>query len=159
MIKKLFYFLIFLFTISCNESNLKLIEKATYSNLKEEQLGQSVYYVKIPSTMFIEEVRGKEGQIGYGLWQIDSAIRYKSFSGFIEIERGNPIGRQPDLENVIEKVRSFIQNKSVKWEIGITENGSYEATAYWNKLTFNGSASTREELDSVISILSTLSYR
>lgn len=159
MIKKLLYFLFFLFTISCNESNLKLIEKATYSNLKEEQLGQSEYYVKYPSNMFIEEAKGKEGQVGYGLWQIDSIMRYKSFSGFIEIEHGNPIGGQTDIENIVEKVRSIIHNKSVDWKIGITETGYYEATAFWNKLTLNASASRREGLDSMIAILSTLSSR
>lgn len=159
MIKMLLYFLFFLFTISCNESNLKLIKKASYPNLKEERLGQSIYHVKYPPTMFIEETRGKEGQVGYGLWQIDSTMRYKSFSGFIEIEHGNPIGEQSDIENTVEKVRSIIHNKSVVWKIGITETGYYEATAFWNKLTLNASALTREGLDSMIAILSTLSSR
>jgi len=158
---KISFFLtsICLIAISCNESNLKLIEKASYPSLKEERLGQSKYFVKYPSSMFIEEARGKEGQLGYGLWQIDSSKWYTSYSGFIEIERGNPIGGRTDIENVIDKVRSNMLDESVKWKIGITETGYFNAAASRGKLTLTVSSSTREGIDSMIAIISTLSTR
>jgi hypothetical protein len=85
---------------------VKFIGAATYPNLKEERLGQSSYYVKYPSTMFIDEARGKEGQHGFGLWQIDSINRYISPSGFIEIEPGR---RLVEVQTMMKSLIKFAQ--------------------------------------------------
>ena len=156
---KIQFTLLALIAFSCNEPNLKLIEEASYPSLKEERLGQSTYYVKIPSNMFIDEARGKEGQLGYGLYQIDSIKRYERSSGFIEIEHGNPIGGGSDDDKIIEKVRSHFLDGSVKWNISKTETGYFIAVAHHGKLTLDASSPTRTGLDSMIAIITTLSSR
>lgn len=155
---KFFYFLVYLCVVSCGHSNLKLIEKASYLNLKEEQLGESGYYLKFPSTMFLEEAHGKEGQLGYGLWQVDSTNRYGSSSGFIEIEHGEPIGWKPDCDIFIQQVRSNFLDRTITWTVCKGELGNYySAIAMHGKLSLEASSRTRSGLDSMIAILSTLS--
>jgi hypothetical protein len=109
--------------------------------------------------MFIEEARGKEGQLGYGLWQIDSTKRYESSSGFIEIESGNPIGGGSDNDKLIGKVRSNLLDGTVKWKISKTETGYFSTVAYHGKLTLHADSPTRTGLDSMIAIIATLSFR
>ena len=154
---KYFYAFLLLLAVSCNEFALKFIDTASYPNLREERLGQSSYYVKIPSTMFIDEARGKEGQLGYGLWLIDSINRYVSPSGFIEIEHGNPIGWKPDCDISIEMVRSKLLDGTIKWTICKNQTGSYfSAIAYRGGLTLSADSPTRAGLDSMIATIATL---
>lgn len=148
-----------LLALSCKGSSLKFIEAASYPNLKQERLGQSSYYVKFPPNMFIEEGRGKEGQLGYGLWQIDSLKRLKGYSGYIEIEPGMGIGRDSDNDEVVDKVRSNLLDGSVTWRITKTETGYFTAIANHGKLTLDASSLTRAGLDSMIAIIGTLSSR
>ncbi|MDP4265131.1 MAG: hypothetical protein Q8941_21565 [Bacteroidota bacterium] len=148
-----------LMAFSCSEPNLKLIEEASYQGLKKERLGQSTYYVKIPSNTFIDEARGKEGQLGYGLYQIDSVKRNEGSSGFIEIEHGNPISGDSDNDKLIEKVRSHLLDGSTKWKITKTETGYFNAVAHHGKLRLDASSPTRTGLDSMIAIIATLSSR
>jgi hypothetical protein len=144
-------------TLSCKDSNPKFINPASYPNLKKQQLGESSYSVKYPSTMFIDEARGKEGQIGYGLWQIDSLTLYRSPSGFIEIEHGRPIGWEPDCDIPIDKVSSNFLDGTITWTICKSETGKYfSAVASRGKLSLNASSETRSGLDSMIGIISTL---
>ena len=146
-----------LFVVSCSESTLKFIDTASYPDLREERLGQSSYYVKIPSTMFIDEARGKEGQLGYGLWLIDSTFRYLGPNGFIEIEHGSPIGWKPDCDISIEKVRSKLLDGTVKWTICKNQTGSYfSAIAHRGGLTLSADSPTRAGLDSMIATIATL---
>lgn len=157
---KYFAAFLLLLAVSCKESTLKFIETASYRNLKEERLGQSSYYVKLPSTMLIDEARGKEGQLGYGLWLIDSINRYVSPSGFIEIEHGNPIGWEPDCDISIEKVRSNLLNDIIKWTICKSETGNYfSAIAYPGKLYLKARSRTRTGLDSMIATIATLTSK
>jgi hypothetical protein len=157
---KFFCAALILLGTSCKESNLKFIDTASYSNLKQERLGESSYYVKFPSTMFIDEARGKEGQLGYGLWEIDSVNRYVNPSGFIEIEHGRPIGWEPDCDISIDKVRSKLLDGTIKWTICKSENGNYySAIAKHGKLRLEASSRTRSGLDSMISIIATLSSK
>lgn len=154
---KCFAAALILLTISCKESTLRFIDTASYSNLKEKRLGQSPYYVKSPSTMFLDEARGKEGQLGYGLWQLDSINRYVSPSAFIEIEHGKPIGWEPVCDIPIEKVRSNLLIGTIKWTICKSENGNYySAIANHGKLRLSASSRTRSGLDSMIAIIATL---
>jgi len=147
-----------LIVMSCKTATIKTVETASYTNLKEQRLGQSSYFVKFPSTMFIEEVRGKEGQLGYGIWEIDSIKRYLSSSAFIEIEHGSPIGWEPDCDKSIEKVRSNLFNGTIKWTICESEaRNYYNAIAYHGKLFLKASSRTRSGLDSMIAIIATLS--
>ena len=149
-----------LISFSCKETNFRFIATASYSGLKEERLGESSYYLKFPSTMFIEESRGKEGQLGYGLWEIDSLKRYVSPSGFIEIEHGKPIGWKPDCDMSIEKIRSNLLDGRIKWTICKSETGSYyTAFAYHGDLTLSADSRTRAGVDSMIAIIATLLSR
>ncbi len=110
--------------------------------------------------MFVDEARGKEGQFGYGIWQIDSIKRYLSPSAFIEIEHGRPIGWEPDCDKSIEKIHSNLLDGTVKWKICKNETGDYySAIAYHDKLTLETSSRTRSGLDSMIAIVATLSTK
>jgi len=157
---RFFFLFVYLYIVSCGHSNPQLIEKASYLNLKEEQLGDSRYYLKFPSTMFLEEAQGKEGQLGYGLWQVDSTNRYGSSSGFIEIEHGEPIGWEPDCDIFIQQVRSNFHDGTITWTVCKGELGNYySAIATHGKLRLEAASRTRPGLDSMIAILSTLSSR
>jgi hypothetical protein len=159
MIIKSLIVVLTLTAISCRERDLKFISSASYPNLKEQRLGQSSYFVKFPANMFIEEAKGKEGQLGYGLWLSDSIKRFISSSGFIEIEPGRPIGGGSDSDGLIDNVRSPLLNGTVKWKISKTETGWFTAVANKGKLTMDASSSTRAGIDSMIAIIATLSSR
>jgi hypothetical protein len=160
IIAKCFCAALILVAISCKKSHLKFIDTASYPNLKQERLGQSSYYVKFPATMFIDEARGKEGQLGYGLWQVDSIDRYVSPSGFIEIEHGRPVGWEPDCDISIDKVSSNLLDDTIKWTICKSENGNYySAIAKHDQLRLRASSRTRSGLDSMIAIIATLTSK
>ena len=155
-----FITLLFLTLASCKEPASRIVKTTPDTGLKEERLGQSGYYIKIPSTMFIEEARGKEGQHGYGLWLIDSINRYTGPHGFIETEHGRPIGGKPDCDITVEKRNSDLLGSTTEWSICRNENSSYfSAIAYHGTLTLSASSSTRPGLDSMISIITTLTSR
>lgn len=155
-----YFTFLFLLTTSCNQTDLKFIEASSQSDLKKERLGESTYYVKFPSSMFIEETRGKEGQLGYGLWLLDTANRYTYPSGFIEIEHGRPHGWKPDCDKTIGKVRSSLFDGTVKWDICKSDASNYySAIAYKGSLTLSATSRTQAGLDSMISIIATLSLK
>jgi len=155
-----FVIVLLLLALSCKQATVKFIETASYPNLVEGRLGQSSYYVKYPSTMFIEEARGKEGQLGYGLWPIDSISRYTSSSAFIEIEQGRPVGRELDCDISIENVRSNFLGGTIRWSVCKSENEKYyTAIASKGKLRLSVNSKTRFGLDSMIAIVATLTLR
>lgn len=157
---KSFVIIFIVMAFSCQVQKLKFINSASYPDVKEERLGQSPYYMKCPSNMFIEEARGKEGQLGYGLWPIDSINRYVNPSGFIEIKPGRPTGWKPDCDISVEKVRSNLLDGTITWTICKSETGNYySAIACHNKLTLSASSGTRPGLDSIIAIIATLKSR
>jgi hypothetical protein len=107
--------------------------------------------------MFIEEARGKEGQLGYAIWKTDSITRYVSSSAFIEIRHGRPIGGGDDSDKLLEKIGSTVLGKTANWRITRTETGYYIAISNPGKLSLRASSPTRGGLDSMIAIVSTLS--
>jgi len=150
---------LFFAVVSCKEPKIRFVETAKYQNLREEKLGESTYYLKIPSTMFLDEARGKEGQLGYGLWLIDSTNRYTGSNAFIELESGNGIGDNGSIISpYTELARTHLLGKTVKWRISKEDKYLY-ATANFGKLTLSASSRTREGLDSMIGIVATLSLR
>jgi hypothetical protein len=143
---------------SCDNPSLNLIKPATYADLQEHKLGASDYSVRLPTTMFLDEARGKEGQLGYGIYVTDTNTWLQSSSGFIEIEQGRPIGggRLDEGDKLVDKVQSPIFGKNVKWKIYLTESGYFFAAARRNGLLLTADSRTREGIDSMISIISTL---
>ncbi len=150
--------LLCLTTTSCDNPSLNLIKPAAYADLQEHKLGVSEYYVRLPITMFLDEARGKEGQLGYGVYLTDTSIRYKSSSGFIEIEHGRPIGGSllDEGDKLVDKVKSPILGKNIEWKIYLNESGYFFAAARRNGLLLTADSRSREGLDTMISIISTL---
>jgi hypothetical protein len=145
--------------LSCREQTIQFIKPASYQNMKEERLGLSSYYVKFPSNFFLEEARGKEGQLGYGLWPIDSIAQLYGTDGFIEIEEGRPVTEEHSkISPFTDLVRSNLLGETVRWRLKI-DNGFFEATTNRGKLTLSASSNSRAGLDSMIAIISTLSSR
>jgi hypothetical protein len=142
--------------LSCSQNVSRIIKPASFAGMIESRLGTSHYLLHHPGTMFLEEARGKEGQLGYGLWLKDSVSRFTGMSGFIEIERGNGVVSADNDEPAIEYVSSLVLNKSVKWPVNQTETGRFTSFVKVGNLHFSASAPRREGLDSVIAILSTL---
>lgn len=153
--------LLCLTVISCNNPNLNIIGPATYPDLQEHKLGESEYFIRLPKTMFLDEARGKEGQLGYGVYLRDTSRRYKGSSGFIEIEHGRPIGGGllDGEDKLVNTVKSPILGKNVKWKIYLNESGYFFSIAKRDGMLLTASSRTHEGIDSMISIISTLKER
>ena len=153
-----YFTILLLLTTSCKQTDIRFIEAASHSSLKKERLGESIYYIEFPPNMFVEESRGKEGQLGYGLWLLDSINRYTGPSGFIEIEHGRPHGWEPDCDRYIEKAYTKILERATKWKICKAETSKYfSAVAFHSNLILTARSPTKTGLDSMISIIATLS--
>ena len=152
----MYRFLLFLLLISCTHSTYRTIEKYAGHDMVSTRLGVSQYVLNHPANMFLEEARGKEGQLGYGLWLKDSATRFSGKSGFIEIKQGKGIGSAENDGPAIEVVKTIVLNKLALWPVSKTETGYYTSFMKIGGLRFSASASRLSALDSVIAILSTL---
>lgn len=155
----MYKFLLFLLLISCTHSTYRTIEKYAGHDMVTTRLGESQYVLNHPANMFLEEARGKEGQLGYGLWLKDSATRFSGINGFIEIKHGKSIGSAENDGPAIEVVRTIVLNKPALWPVSQTETGYYTSFMKIGGLSISASSSKRSELDSVIAILSTLESR
>ncbi len=139
---------------SCEDSNLPFIEASKNKALKEIRLGESDYYLNLPTSFKLEEVRGKEGQLGYEIVPLDTST---GMSGFIEIQYGSPIGKtyRGGPGELIAK--SNLLNKKVEWIMEDPFKGYlYAYTDENGDFNANVSARTRYEIDSLISWISTL---
>lgn len=154
--KRLYKLLLVLFLSSCAPKTSSVLEKYKGVDIVTSRLGKSQYLLHHPSIMFLEEVRGKEGQLGYGLWLKDSTSRFTGMSGFVEIEHGNGTSSAENDEPAIEFVNTMMLNKSVVWPVVQTETGYFTSYVKVEGLYFSASAPRRAALDSVIAILSTL---
>ncbi len=141
--------------ISCRNVKTNPLDYIKYKKLKPAHLGNSRYYLFLPPDKFIEEAHGKEGQSGYGIWDVDSIARYAKASGFIEIKegRGHSKGSFGKPE---EKIKAPMFDYDVIWKIDRLESGWFEAAARYKKLSFRANSLTRRGLDSIITIISTL---
>ncbi len=155
----IFKCLFILLIVGCSQLSYRVIESAGYPEMAESRLGKSRYVLRHPSTMFLEEARGKEGQLGYGLWVIDSARRLTDMHAFVEIEHGKSIGFTENDESSIEVLKSFMLNKPAFWTVSQTETGFFNSFVKIEGLNFSASAPRRSALDSVIAILSTVERR
>lgn len=155
LVCSLFYFLL-IFVVSCNQPSLSVITMAAYPDMTKSRLGETRYILHHPGTMYVEESRGKEGQLGFGLWLIDSVRRFTDLHGFVEIEHGKGIGYAATDEPSIEIVKSVLLNKTAFWPVTQTETGYFTSFVKIDGLGFSASAPRRSALDSVIAILSTL---
>ena len=152
----MYRFLLFLLLISCTYSTYRTIEKYAGHDMVTNRLGETQYVLNHPANMFLEEARGKEGQLGYGLWLKDSASRFSGMHGFIEIEHGKGIGSAEKDGPAIEVVRTIVLNKPALWSVIQTGTGYYTSFMKIGGFSFTASALHRSSLDSVIAILSTL---
>jgi hypothetical protein len=156
---KLLLLSVFLLAIAgCNSTPLRIVPAMKMQNLIEQRLGSSSYYISRPKDMYIYEARGKEGQLGYGLDNIDSSQRYGN-SYFVELERGNPIGNEIEKAHRIQFVQSTILGKQVVWKVYKTETNYFIAHAALKELRFTASGLSTEGLDSMIAFASTLTLR
>jgi hypothetical protein len=119
----------------------------------------SPYYVKIPINMFLDEARSIEGQLGYGIYLIDSINRYSSSLAFIEIEPGRPIRGDEGTDRLIKKVKSHFLGGTITWKITHTETNYFRAEAHRGKPSLSASSVSGKGLDSMISIIATMSSR
>ena len=142
--------------LSCNQPFSRVINPAAYPGMTISRLGESKYLLHHPSTMFLEEVRGKEGQLGYGLWLKDSALRFTGMSGFVEIEHGKSIGSRENDGSPIEYVNTKVLNNAILWPVAQTETGYFTGFVKVEGLHISASAPRRTALDSMLAILSTL---
>lgn len=154
--KRLYKLLLVLFLSSCTPKTSSVLEKYKGADIVTSRLGKSQYLLHHPSIMFLEEVRGKEGQLGYGLWLKDSSSRFTGMSGFVEIEHGKSIGSRENDGSTIEYVNTVLLNKTVVWPIRKTETGYFTSFVEVNGLYFSAFAPRRTALDTVIALLSTL---
>ncbi|HEY6062447.1 MAG TPA: hypothetical protein VIV35_02490 [Chitinophagaceae bacterium] len=149
------FFLFILFSFGCSGQEYRLIEVNKESGLNKVRLGHTDYYIRIPNTFEVTENHGKEGQIGYG---IDSKGTSSNSYGFIEIDLGQRTSDRSDDWGIIkEKVQSNLLGRQTTWKIYQTETGYWGAIALQGKIYARVSSKNKNEIDSLISIISTLS--
>jgi hypothetical protein len=137
------------------KDQLPFIKANTKGNLKEKRLGESNYYLMLPINFELSEARGKEGGLGYNIIPRDPS---STILGFIEIEHGNPMGG-PLFPQSKFFAKSNLLDKIVEWEIN-KEGGYYYAFSKKNgNLSATAFSQNLNEIDSLISIISTLKQK
>ncbi len=146
---------LFLFICNCRSIEYRLIETNSRSDLKKIRLGLTNYYLKLSDTFELTQVQGKEGQIGYDIIPKDTS---SSMFGFIEIDLGQRLrNRIGDWGTLKEKVQSKLLNHQAVWKIYQTETGYYVAETLIKNISSEVSSKKINEIDSLISIITTLS--
>ena len=138
-----------------NNQNADSLKTPGTSAVPDTRLGESNYFIQLPSTYNLTEARGKEGQLGYNLIPKDTAL---SMTGTIEIRHGHPIGGSPNNGDTPQEIiTSNLLNHEVLWKIYVTETGYFVASTD-EKGEVNASvlSKNRNEIDSLIYIISTL---
>src|SRR5436190_14796718 len=149
------FFLLILFSFGCSGQEYRLIEVNKGGGFNKVRLGQTDYYLRIPNIFEVTENHGKEGQIAYG---IDSKDTSSNSYGFIEIDLGQRTGDRSDDWGILkEKVRSNLLGRQTTWKIYQTETGYWDAITLIGKIYAQVSSKNKNEIDSLISIISTLS--
>jgi hypothetical protein len=156
---KILVFLFYSFyLVSCQSQNeqLPFIEAITNEKLIEVKLGESDYYLKIPDGFEVTEARGKEGQLGYNIIPNDSI---STMFGFVEIESGRPIGGGFSGKSSNKYVQSLFLNKKTTWKIYKEESGYFTAHTKKGDISSDVSSKSKNEIDSLISIIATLTRK
>jgi hypothetical protein len=142
--------------LTSSSSRLLFIGQNTRNDVKV-RLGKSKYYIMLPDYLKIKEARGKEGQLGYCIIPKDTSSK---IFGFIEIVHGNPIGGGTIGTGApIALVPSTFLNQQIAWKIYKTETGYFFAETPEGDVRADASSNKRNEIDSMISIISTLAAK
>lgn len=141
---------------SCQNNDTPFIEASINGNLKETRLGESNYYLFLPENFEISEARGKEGQLGYDIIPHDTS---SSMSGFVEIEPGNPIRGEETDEGLKGFLSSIFLNKKTIWKLCQTETKYFEANTQRGDISVSVISKNRNEIDSLIAIIATLTKK
>jgi hypothetical protein len=146
------------FFVACHTAKPTRELTIVLTGLHPEKLGATGYVVNIPSNMYVEEARGKEGQLGYDILSNDSIYQLQKPSALIEVERGRPIGgrQHADDGKLTGYIQSIVFGKKTKWSLRLSETKYYTAYATRNGLSFYAESSTTEGIDSMIAIVGTL---
>ncbi len=163
---RLLLFLLVLFYINCTSTNRQNQETKKridihstqtnfWTDVHKTRLGESNYFILLPDKFDISEAQGKEGQLGYYIVPRDTT---STMSVLIGIRRGDPIVDTSLYDNrPMEIISSFLLSKQVEWKIFKTETGYFYAfTDEKGDLNANAFAKNRMEIDSLISIVSSL---
>lgn len=150
----LFAILAINFIMSCSNDKLSSEQKTSAtSDSTEIRLGESNYYLRLSDNFTITEARGKEGQLGYNIIPKDSTSQ---MSGFIEIEHGRSKSITPNWGMEKYKIPSSFLGQEIAWTVYETETGYFVAATPEAKVTARATSNKRDEIDSLISIISTL---
>ena len=157
-----FLILLIPFLCSCTTNRIvterALPVKEIALNINEVKLGASQFYLRIPNSFKVIEARGKEGQHGFHILPKDTSSK---MFGFIEIAHGLPIGDSATVQRIPkEYVQSTFLNLQTKWAIYVTETGYFDAETPRNRgISAEAISNKRNDIDSLISIIGTLSER
>jgi hypothetical protein len=141
------------FIMSCGNDKPLSTQTTTTSDSNEVRLGATNYFLKLPPTFYITEARGKEGQLGYNIIPKDTASQ---MSAFIEIEKGRSIPGSLNWGEEKEKIQSTILNKPILWTVYHTDTGYIVAVTAAGEVSARSTSNNRNEIDSLISIITTL---
>jgi len=156
-LKILFTSFLFFCLDSCQDNAAPFIEAKTSGNLKETRLGESNYYLLLPDNFEISEARGKEGQLGYNFIPYDTS---SSMFGFVEIEPGShSIGGGETDEGLKGFLSSTFLNKKTTWKLYQTETKYFEANTQRGDISAYVSSKSRNEIDSLIAVIATLTKK
>ena len=139
-------------------SERPLPESKIGTNINEVKLGDSKFYLLVPDGFSVIEARGKEGQRGFSIFPKNTSSK---MFGFIEIEHGHPINDSSEaLGNVKEYIQSTFLNVPTKWAIYVTKAQYFDAELPTIRgISASAFSNKRHDIDSLISIIQTLSER
>ncbi|MCX6316503.1 MAG: hypothetical protein NTW29_04385 [Bacteroidetes bacterium] len=148
----------FFFFVACHDAKPTREITTVLTGLHPEKLGATGYVMNIPYNMYVEEARGKEGQLGYDILSNDSIYQLQKPYVFIEVESGRPIGgrQHADDGKLTGYIQSIVFGKKNKWSLRLSETKYYTAYATRNGLSFYAESLTTEGIDSMITIVGTL---
>jgi hypothetical protein len=121
------------------------------------QLGDSRYYIILPGDFKITEARGKEGQLGYNILPKDPTI--SGTMGFIEIEKGFPIGGHIESTGTKEYLAADFLGKKIMWAIEVTETARFIGQTPPGNISAWATAKEKSDVVRLIRICSTLTRK
>lgn len=150
--------------VSCSNTRHSFKEKPLPitkigANTNEVKLGDSKFYLIVPDYIKIIEARGKEGQHGFNILPKDTSSK---MYGFIETQHGHPINdtNYNDCKDAKLYTESVFFSKAVTWTTCATENKYFDVETKGNNgVTAYAHADKRSDIDSLISIIGTLSEK
>jgi hypothetical protein len=152
--------LILLFLVSCNDRStaLRQVELLNETHSKQWRLEETDYFINFGDNFRFENNGfGKEGQKTYVIVAKDSA---SNMLVSIEIDEGQQLlDRGVNWGTIIDTLESTLLKRKVFWKVYKSQTKSYVAELSSGKIWVNVFSKDQKGIDSLISIVATLTKK